>query len=159
MAVHLPHPQQVRDLFAQLLSRDVRLGPGNPVTPGERTPASVALYADDDGHPRAVLACDLQLSVRAAAALGVVPLRHAEVSIRGGSLTETLRDNLHEVVDVAARLFNDGGGTHVRLDALHPAGWSMPDDVRAAALTLGRREDLAMDIGGYGLGRLSVVLL
>lgn len=159
MSVHLPHPKQVRDLFAQLLSREVRLGPGSAVTPGERTPASVALYVDDDGRPRAALAWDLHLSVRAAAALGVVPLRHAEVSIKGGSLTESLRENLHEVADVAARLFNDGGATHVRLDALHAAGWALPDEARAAALTLGRREDLAMEIGGYGPGRLSVVLL
>jgi hypothetical protein len=159
MSVHLPHPKQVRDLFAQLLTREVQLEPGAAVTPGERTPSSVALYVDDDDRRRAVLACDLDLSVRAAAALGLVPQRHAEVSIRGGSLTEALAENLHEVMDVAARLFNDEGGTPVRLDAVHAAGWSLPDDVRAAALTLGRREDLALDIGGYGPGRLSAVLL
>jgi hypothetical protein len=158
MPVHLPHPKQVRDLFAQLLGREVELRPGNPVTPGDRTPASVALYADDALRVAAIVACDLQLSVRAAAALGLVPVRHAEISIKGGSLTETLSENLHEVMDVAARLFDAEGATPVRLHAVHPAGWSLPPEARALALTLGRREDLALEIGGYGPGRLSVVL-
>ena len=41
---------------------------------------------------------------------------------------------------------------------LHPAGEPTPPAVLAQCLTLGRREDLAVSIGGYGSGQLSVVL-
>ena len=39
------------------------------------------------------------------------------------------------------------------------AGVPLPPMVRAQALTLGRREDVSVDIAGYGAGRLSVVLV
>jgi hypothetical protein len=60
---------------------------------------------------------------------------------------------------VAASLFNAPGADHLRLYELHPAGPALPPQLQAQALTLGRREDVEVDIAGYGAGRLSVVLV
>jgi hypothetical protein len=63
------------------------------------------------------------------------------------------------VLNIAASMFNEAGAEHLRLHQLHPAGEPLPPMVRAQALTLGRREDAAIEIAGYGKGRLSVVMV
>ena len=159
MSVHLPAAESVRTLFADLLDRNVEVAPAAGVAPGDSSPASVATYVDDLDHVSAVVACDLALSARAGAAIGLVPASGAERAILSGCLDGTLLENLREVLDVAATMFNVEGASHLHLDGLHPAGDDVPRDVQARALTLGRRVDLELDIAGYGAGRLSVVLL
>ena len=159
MAVHLPVPKQLRDLLAELLDRDVTLAPTTPYAPGPTTPASVAVYVDDSLMIRAAMICDLPLSAYAGAAIGLVPPGGADAAIGEGSLNDTLRDNLYEVLNIAASVFNVPGADHLRLHELHPAGPPLQPQVRLHTLTLGRREDLSVDVAGYGSGVLSVVLV
>ncbi len=159
MVVHLPQPKQVRDLLADLLGREVTLSPSAPFAPGPDTPASVAVYVDDQLHIRALIACDLTFSAHAGAAIGLVPVGGAEAAVEDGKLTDTLAENLYEVLNIAASMFNVAGADHLKLHALHPAGPPLDPQVRIGTLTLGRREDLTVEIAGYGTGALSVVLL
>ena len=158
MGSHLPVPKQIRDLLTELLDRPIEVAPNAPLAPTAANPCTVGVYVDDSLQVTAVIAFDLGLSAHAGAAIGLVPAAGAEAAIGEGILTETLRDNVYEVLNIAASLFNVDGATHVRLYDVHHAGLPVPDDVLARALTLGRREDLAVEVGGYGPGRLSVVL-
>ncbi|MCR1786375.1 hypothetical protein KVF89_27830 [Nocardioides carbamazepini] len=159
MAVHLPQPKQLRDLLADLLGRDVTLSPSTPFAPGPDTPAAVAVYVDDSLRISALIACDLAFSARAGAAIGLAPLADAEAAIADGKVTDTIAENLAEVLNIAASTFNVTGADHLRLHTVHPAGPPLDPQVRISTLTLGRREDLRVDIAGYGTGQLSVVLL
>jgi hypothetical protein len=159
VAIHLPQPKQLRDLLTDLLGREVSLEPAAPYAPGPDTPASVAVYVDDSLRICAVIACDLAFSAHAGAAIGLVPPAGAEAAIEDGKLGDTLAENLYEVLNIAASTFNVPGADHLKLHALHPAGPPLDPSVRISVLTLGRREDLAVDIGGYGAGLLSVVLV
>jgi hypothetical protein len=159
MPVHLPLPKQLRDLLADLLGREVSLEPAPPYAPGPDTPASVAVYVDDSLRISALIACDLAFSAYAGAALGLVPPGGAQAAIDDGKLTDTLSENLYEVLNIAASMFNVAGADHLRLHALHPAGPPLDPQLRISTLTLGRREDLRVDVGGYGAGALSIVLL
>ncbi|WP_436698126.1 hypothetical protein [Nocardioides sp. BYT-33-1] len=159
MAVHLPQPKQLRDLLADLLGREVTLSPATPYAPGPATPASVAVYVDDSLRISALIACDLALSARAGAAIGLAPVGDADAAIADGTLPTPIAENLSEVLNVAASTFNVAGADHLRLHALHPAGPPLDPQLRISTLTLGRREDLHVDIAGYGGGLLSVVLL
>ena len=159
MSSHLPAPKEIRDLLAGLLDRDVTMSPSSPLAPTSNNPCTVGVYVDDLLQVTALIGLDLALSAHAAAAIGLVPVTGAEAAITGGSLDDTLRDNAHEVLNIAASLFNVEGATHVRLYDVHHAGGALPPDVLARSLTLGRREDLAVDVAGYGPGRLSVVLV
>ncbi|GAA4810390.1 hypothetical protein ACFQ0K_15155 [Nocardioides caeni] len=159
MVIHLPQPKQLRDLLADLLGREVTLSPAAPFAPGPDTPASVAVYVDDSLRISALIACDLTFSAHAGAAIGLVPVGGAEAAIEDGKLTDTLAENLYEVLNIAASVFNVPGADHLKLHALHPAGPPLDPMVRIQTLTLGRREDLTVDINGYGSGALSVVLV
>lgn len=158
-ASHLPVPKQIRDLLAELLDREVTLSPSAPLAPTPKNPCTIGVYVDDLLQVTSLIAFDLSLSAHAGAAIGLVPVGGAEAAIEEGILNDTLRDNLYEVLNIAASLFNVEGATHVRLYDVHHAGVPVPPDVLARSLTLGRREDLAVDVAGYGSGRLSVVMV
>ena len=159
MAIHLPTPLQLRELLGDLLDREVTLSPAAPYAPGPTTPASVAVFVDDALRLSAAVVCDLPFSAYAGGALGLVPAGGAQACVDEGGLSQTLAENLYEVLNIAASVFNVPGADHLRLHELHPAGPPLQPQVRLHALTLGRREDLAVDIAGYGGGLLSVVLL
>lgn len=159
MSSHLPAPKEIRDLLGGLLDRPVALSPSAPLAPTPKNPCTVGVYVDDLLQVTALIGFDLPLSAHAGAAIGLVPVAGAEGAIAEGVLDDTLRGNLYEVLNIAASLFNVEGATHVRLYDVHHTGTALPPDVLARSLTLGRREDLAVDVPGYGSGRLSVVLV
>ena len=156
---YLPTTKEIRDLLKDLLDRDIQLSPSAPLAPTPNNPCTVAVYVDDTLQVTSVIAFDLALSAYAGAAIGLVPVTGAQAAIEDRVLSDTLRDNVYEVLNIAASLFNKDGATHVRLYDAHHIGNPLPGDVLARALTLGRREDLAIEVGGYGPGRLSVVLV
>lgn len=159
MVIHLPQPKQLRDLLVELLDREITLTPGSPYAPGPDTAASVAVYVDDSLRISALIVCDLAFSAYAGGAIGLVPPAGTQAALDEGKLTDVLAENLYEVLNIAASVFNMPGADHLRLHQLHPAGPPLDPTVRIQSLTLGRREDLQVEIGGYGNGLLSVVLL
>lgn len=156
---YLPTTKEIRDLLVELLDREITVAPSAPLAPTPNNPCTVAVYVDDTLQVTSVIAFDLPMSAHAGAAIGLVPVAGAEAAIEERVLTETLQENVYEVLNIAASLFNHDGATHVRLYDVHHVGAPVPHDVLARALTLGRREDLAIQVGGYGAGRLSVVLV
>lgn len=158
MACYLPAPKEIRDLLNELLDREVSVSPGPPLAPTPRQPCTLGVYVDDSLRVAAVVGFDLALSAYAGAAIGLVPAAGAEAAVEEGTLPDLLRENLYEVLNIAASLFNAEGADHVRLYDVHHAGAPVPPDVLARALTLGRREDLAVEVHGYGSGRLAFVL-
>jgi hypothetical protein len=159
LSSYLPVTKEIRDLLTELLGRDVSVSPGAPLAPTPKTPCTIGVYVDDSLQVTALVAADLPLSAHAGAAIGLVPAAGAEAAIEEGTLSETLRENLYEVLNIAASLFNADGATHLRLYDVHHAGLPVPPNVLGLALTLGRREDLTVEVAGYGSGRLSVVLV
>jgi len=156
---HLPATKEIRDLFSGLLGREVSLATCGPLAPSNASPRTVAVYVDDRNGVRAIIACDLDFSARAAAALALVPSPVAEEVIASNGLDDTLTENLYEVLNVAASLFNAPGAAHVRLYEMHAAGRAIPPQISSLMLTLGRREDLELTLPGYGVGRFSVVIV
>src|SRR3546814_7319002 len=79
-------------------------------------------YVDDSLQLAALVVCDLPMSAHAGAAIGLVPPDQALAAIADGALTDALAENLYEVLNIAAAMFNVDGAPHVRLHALAPAG-------------------------------------
>ncbi|MFC6154131.1 hypothetical protein [Nocardioides yefusunii] len=157
--VHLPAPKEVRDLFTDLIGKEVEIGPAAPLAPSAKRPCTVAVYVDDRLQWAALIGMDLALSAHLSAGIGLVAPQGADDAIAAGTLNEVLRENLHEVLNISASLFNSvPGADHLRLHAVHHAGDRTPTDVLVQALTLGRRTDLRVGVPLYGEGVLSVVL-
>ena len=156
-SVPLPHPKQIKDLFTDLIGRDVDVKLGNPVLPGPALPAAVAVYVTDRTATGAVCVCDIALAANLGAALAMIPAGAAKDAATSGLLSANLAENFYEIVNILASVFNDGDGApHLRLWSVHAPGDKLPADVAAYVAQVPRRLDLDLTIAGYGPGRLSI---
>jgi hypothetical protein len=155
----LPHTKNLRDMLMDMLGRDVHVGPSGPWAPSQREPGAVAVYIDDGWQPRAFISCCLPLSVALSASLALIPAQAAQSCVEEGQLSDDLAENLHEVLNILSALFNLPERPHLRLSTVHTPGSPPPPDVSAQLRVFGKREDLKIDVAGYGSGRLSLVLV
>ena len=155
----LPPNKAVKDVFEDLLGRDVEVSPSNDRTPVGREHLTMeAVYVDDQMRMRAVIVTDLALTAYCATAIGLVPPGGAEAAIEDGELSESLVDNISEVFNIMAGLFNRDGAPHVRLYAWYPPGDPAPADVADLTAAFIGRNDLDVSIAGYGDGQMGLVL-
>lgn len=152
----LPHRKQIKDLFEGLLGRDVAIGDGTPVTFDAPRPV-VAVYVDDTHRLSSVVVMDLALAAYAGAALALVPKGGAADAVEESRLPPNLFENSAEILNVLAASLGESSGVHQRLSTTYAPSDAVPPQVQACGAALGAREDVTVDIAGYGQGSLSVV--
>jgi hypothetical protein len=155
----LPPNMVVRDMLMDMLGRDVTVGPSAPWLPTPRDPGAVAVYVDDGMRLGALISCSLALSVALSASIALISARTAASCVQEGRLTEDMVENLHEVLNILAALFNRADRPHVKLYALHVPGTPAPAGLSGQLRAFGKRLDLKIEVAGYGSGQLSLVLV
>lgn len=159
MTTPLPVAQAVRELVEGLLGRSVEVRPARAgVDLKANRENLVGAYVTDVGHVSAVILVDLAAAARMGAALGLAPRSSADDAIRAGLLPVQLGENIGEVLNVAASLFNADGAPHLRLLSVYGGDAPVPADVATAAKAPAPRVDLELDVSGYGTGGWSIVL-
>ncbi|HTV95028.1 MAG TPA: hypothetical protein VME42_03475 [Steroidobacteraceae bacterium] len=108
------------------------------------------------GEPVALCGADAQLAASFGAALSMLPPNAAKEAAKARELSDTMRENLREVMNICTRLVLDGDSPHLKLDQLVHRK-SLP----AAAATLldapkGRRE-FQLQLPRYGGGVLTIL--
>lgn len=154
----LPGPQAVRNLFEDLLGREVTVSPGSPLTADEIATSTVAIFTDSSQNIYGVLGMDLTLAANAGAALGLLPAGAAEDSIDEKKLFPNLAENVFELCNVLTSLLNREGGPHIKMYQVVYPGDPLPADARAHLMALGRRIDLVVEVNRYGKGKFSLSL-
>jgi hypothetical protein len=152
----LPSRYAVRTLVEGLVGRDVELKDCSPVS--TRPTNLIGVYVTDKLTVSAVAVMDIEGGARLGGALGMLPKPGVDDAIAEGTLSDLLRDNTYEVLNVLAAVFNVEDAPHVRLYQMYGPGGSVPPDVLALSQMMGNRLDVSLDIAGYGPGRLSVVI-
>jgi len=149
----------LRDMLMDMLGRDVQVAPSGPWSPTPKDPGAIAVYVDDGIRLRALISCNLSLSVALAASIALIPAKAAAACLEERQLTSDMAENLHEVLNILATFFNTADRPHVKLYALHVPGKAPPADVAAQLRVFGKREDLKVGVAGYGSGLMSLVLI
>jgi len=156
----LPSAKDVRDLLEGLLGREVQVRTGAAqVDPASDAGALVGVYVDRMLRLRALCLLDVPAAARVGAAIGLVPSAVADDSALGDFLDPALEENAREVLNVVASLFNAPDAPHVRLDTVVSPRDPLPHDVQPWVRAYVPRNDLVVDVSGYGPGRLSVLVL
>ncbi len=156
----LPSAKAVRDLLEGLLGREVEVRTGgDQVDPSTDAGALVGVYVDRLLKLRALCLLDVPAAARIGAAIGLVPARVADESALGDFLDPGLEENAREVLNVFASLFNAPDAPHVRLDTVIAAREPLPRDVAPWVRAYVPRNDLVIDVAGYGPGGVSVLVL
>lgn len=160
MPAHYPAPIQedVRDLLGDLLGRGVAVDKTSKLEMESDACGLLAVYATDDGELAALTIVDCALGARAGAALSMVPQSVADEAIKKNELTDTLVENIREVVNIFARFLNSSRTPHVRLVKTIVLPEAMDDHVRALFLAPEFRRDFVVQIEGYGSGKFSILV-
>jgi hypothetical protein len=124
----LPGPKVVKDLFEELLDREVAVGPADPPRSGDITRLFIAVYLVPAGGVRDLMATS--------------------------SLSPVLVSNIETIYE---RLIATMGAPSLRLYQTFTPGQPLPADVSGHLLALGKRRDLSLALQGYGKGRLSII--
>jgi hypothetical protein len=154
----IPASLSIRNLFEDLLGRDVNVSPGDPMSAADLPTGVFAVYTDTSQQLYAVLGMQLALAANAGAALGLLPAGAAEDSIEEKTLFPNLAENVFELCNVLTSLLNREGAPHVKLYQVIYPGMDLPNDARAHLLALGKRLDLTVEVARYGKGKLSLSL-
>lgn len=157
-ATRLPQIKSVKDMLTDLLGRDVDVLAIDHWTPEPNEVGVIAEFVDDQQQVRAVAILDLALSVFAGAAIGMLPPGGAQDMVGDHELTPLVQENLFEVLNIASALFNTPGNAHVKIGALLGPEMVVPAQIAPLIPRVTGRLDLAVDIHGYGNGRLGLIL-
>ncbi|CAI9405641.1 hypothetical protein [Nocardioides sp. T2.26MG-1] len=152
----LPDRKLIKDVFEGLLGRDVAVGDGTPISLDAPRPV-VATYIDPAHHLATLAVMDLPLAAYSGAALALIPKGGAEAAVEDQLLPDNLFENVSEILNVLAAPIGDCAGVHQRLETTFAPHDPLPGQIASYAATLGAREDVTLDIAGYGSGTLSIV--
>lgn len=159
-ATPLPSALETREVVEGLLGREVVVLTGGPMAdPAGPGGAVVAEYTSDQLRLAALVVMDLPMAARSGAAIALMPSSASEAAVGDGELTDVLLENAGEILNVLASLFNADGAPHLRLNAVHAPGATLPVDVAPWVMAYVARLDLECDISGYGTGVLSILVL
>ena len=155
----LPTAVEVREILEGMLGRDIDMAiVGEKVAPNSPG-CLVGEYIDAFGKVHAVIAADLDIAAYMGAAIALIPAGGAEASIEDGFLSDNLRDNTAEVLNVLASMFNKEGSIHLKLGNVIDQAQN-PISGIAERLMSGFGPALCMktEVKGYGKGLLCVLL-
>ncbi len=153
---NLPPIKLIKDVIDGLLGKEVAVAPADALTPPDSVGGAIAVYIDDSDHLGAVAGWDLALAANVGAAVALVPAGAAADAIEEQYLPENLLENLSEVSNVLASVFQIPGNPHLRLSQMYRPINSADNDAVNLLYALGNRIDLKVDVPNYGSGRLAV---
>lgn len=153
----VPSAFEVREVFEGLLGRAVEWkGTSHKVDPLDG--ATIGAYVNDFGAVKALIVADIALTAWAGSAIALLPHNGAEKAIKEGLLSAAQFDNMAEILNVAASIFNKPGTPHLKLGLTFAPREHLPEDVERWVLVPAGRIDGTLIIQGYGQGRISVIV-
>lgn len=157
MEITFPETKAVTDLFTMLLGKRCKVSKGRPLGRRPGDAAAIGVYVADDGTVVAAVICDIALAGAAGTALSMLPPKMAKDCVRTKRMPENVAENLYEVLNVGASLFNGARTAHVRLlNVLHEG--ARPDStVQAILRKPGTALDLNIEVQGYDAGQIHVL--
>jgi len=150
----LPEAPHLRAYFEMLFGEGVHVRAS-----GRESPEAswCGVFRDDAGIAVAVCLCDTEFGAYAGAALSMLMPNDARAAVRNGALSEAMRANLYEIMNILSSLLMNDHTPHLRLREM-----STPDAVDAAvqdfATASSRRSAFGIDIPRYSSGRLAFAL-
>lgn len=153
----VPSAFEVREVFEGLLGREVEwAGTSHHVDPLDG--AVVGVYTNDFGAVAALVIADVPLAAWAGSAIALLPIAGAEKAVEDNLVSPGQFDNMAEILNVAASMFNKRGTPHLKLHETYAPRETLPADVEKWVMLPASRIDGTLTIQGYGEGRISVIV-
>jgi hypothetical protein len=147
--------EAVGNLLKTLLPGSVDVKAGKPVDPGQ---ALIGVFNRDDGGIQVACVCDHGMVAFAGAALAMIPAPTAKASQASGQFPAAILENFREIMNISGQIVNLPGRPHVTFQALLKSDEVTAPELKALLASPAGRLDLEVNIGNYGVGRLSILL-
>jgi hypothetical protein len=154
-AYSLPDVARAKDLLGMIFD-GLSIKPGSKLDISGRAASYFGVYVTDEGAPAALCGCDTEFAAHTGSALSMLPPATAMESVKARTLTDVMRANLHEIMNICTRLILREGSPHLRLREVSAVG-ALPADAAALLTPAVRRIDWQVDIPRYGSGVLCVI--
>lgn len=151
----LPNDTQLQEMLGMLFGNQLKIHSGDPVATDTDSKSIVAVYVNSEGSPATACFCDLPFAAFSGAALSMIPKGGAEDAAKSGELSEMMRGNLNEIMNICSRLFMNNDTPHLKLETLYDKAGDLPENARAMVDAATGRSDFKVTIPGYGDGHLS----
>jgi hypothetical protein len=118
--------------------------------------ATIGVYVNDGGHPVAACAMDLPLAAALGSALSMMPPSVCKEAVTNGALSENMKENLKEIMNINSRLLMDDFSAHLKLGSVHPAR-GLPRNSAVMLTEVHHRAHFHITLPRYGGGYMSVM--
>lgn len=154
--INPPKPREVAELFTNLVGESVTAKTVEDSRMPEDEFAVMGNFVTDDDQLIVLCVMDIKLSNWAAAALAMIPQDVAKMDIDGKTLSDEAKDNVQEILNISASIFNKTGMPHLRFDKLVlTMNDAPPDEYNSLLSSPTERVDFLVDIPGYGEGTMA----
>jgi hypothetical protein len=154
----LPPAEAVARMLTDLLGRPCSVKP--TAKPGFADQGLIGVLVDRPGTMRGLTFSDKSFAALSGAALALIPRAVAEEAARKGAVPQSLLENHQEIVNISTALFNavNADVDHLKLKEMMATAPTTPQAIRTFLVKPAARLDLAVDISGYGVGKLSFLV-
>jgi hypothetical protein len=154
MAIPLPTPHAVANLFEELLGRGCT-GKAAPIAKVDPKAFTVAEFHGSNDAIVAIACCDIACGASLAAALTVFPPVRVDDCIKAKELDEDLASNLYENFNVLAAIFPQVGAPRVVLRKVINDG-NLPEAIGAVLAKPSARVEMDLAVTGYKTGKFAI---
>ena len=154
MAMPLPNPLELANLFGDLLDRNVT-ATASALPKPDAASFAFAEFHGDAGDVQAVACCDGPIGASLAAALTVMPPTRVDEWLRESKRDETMMANLYETFNVLAAIFPKVGAPRMVLRSVVHDG-KTSDRAKAIVKAPGRKAEYEVSVNGYKKGRFAI---
>ena len=151
----LPDENSIHEMLSRMFGDNMTVTPGKAFNFDDST--CTAVYVNPEDAPGAVIVCDFPFAAYSGGALSMMPVGGVEDAIEEAELSEQLRGNLYEVMNICTRLLIDDNTVHLRLTEVVPSQ-EASDVLETVTSSDATRVDFQVDIPKYGAGTLSFVV-
>lgn len=157
--LRVPEPEQVREVLAMMLGRDVSVEDAGPTPPEGAIPVAVASLTDDADELIGCTWVDLGLGATIGAAITMVDATEAEACLTSGVLPPDFVTNVREVLGVARGLLAGNDADAPQLRELELLETGLAEDTLGLLADPRQGSFYRVDVPGYGNGLMSYVLV
>ena len=155
--IALPKPREISELLTNLVGEAVVVKVQDKALDVDDF-AAVGDFVDDDGDPKGICAMDINLSNWVAAALAMIPKDVVRKDIEGWKLSDESRENVQEIFNISASVFNKPTMPHLRFGSLSVGlDGDLPGPIMTIVNNMEERIDFSVEIPGYGGGILCCI--
>lgn len=155
-AFELPSAEKLQTIIGGLVMGGITAESCDPSEISDRT--IKAIYETETGQGVALCCCDMPLSNFLGASLSMIPAGQANEYANSGALPENIRDNLTEVLNVAANLFITPESKRLKLKEVLGPGESHDEALATMIKSPAAQCCFNVNVNKYGSGRMSFLL-